>query len=198
MSHMNYILRKLTQHTAKGTCVFWSLSKWNGARFLHVEKSPVISTADSRFVSTAICSRYRFRSWHLQGFPRCPQISAPMLSGWWFLTNPFETYAQVKLESFPKFQGEKNIIGLSCHHPVVLYCFLKFVSTFWGYPENPDVYVFQDDSRSKTLQAMRPHGHSLHISSSSWHVSHCIVMHRPCSSSRNFAWEMTISLLVQT
>ena len=44
------------------------------------------------------------------------KICVPLFSSWWFFTNPFEKYAQVNLDHFPKFQGE-NTKYLSCHQP---------------------------------------------------------------------------------
>ena len=188
MSHMNYILRKLTQHTAKGTCVFWSLCKWvKEPVSLPCEKSPVISTADSRFVSTAICSRYRFRSF---ASPRFPKVSSNFSSTVVWLVvfnqpilNILLTYGQVKLESFPKFQGEKKkrfeLPPPSC---VLLFpeiCFPRFEAT----RKTPTSMYFRMILGQKPC---RPCGHMamififIHLLGM-WHIaSSCIVpVHLP-------------------
>ena len=156
-----------------------SPAKWNGNATCWKQSS---LTADS-LCFHRFCSSYR--SWHLRGFPRCPQISAPMLSGWW-LNQPIWKICSSNWKASPVFRVKIKNVWVA----TTQLCFIvswNLFSTFWGDPENPDFYVFPDDSWSKTLQAMRPDGHDLNISSFSLHVAHCIVMHRPCSSFRNFA-----------
>ena len=124
---------------------------------------------------------------HLQGFPRCPQISSSTVV--WLVVfnqpilNILLTYGQVKLESFPKFQGEKKI-GLSCHHPVVFYCFLKFVfPRFEATRKTPTSMYFRMILGQKPC---RPCGHMamififIHLLGM-WHIaSSCIVpVHLP-------------------
>ena len=167
MSHMNYILRKLTQHTA--------------TRYMWENRS---SLGQIPYVSTAICSRYRFRSWHLQGFPRCPQISAPMLSGWCFLNRPIWNICASQIGKLPQISGwkENNRFELPPPSCVLVFpqiCFPRFEAT----PTTPTSMYFRMILGQKPC---RPCGHTamififLHLLGM-WHIaSSCIVpVHLP-------------------
>jgi len=63
-------------------------------------------------------------------------------SGWWFFTNPFETYESKWVKIFPNVRGEHKTY-LSCHHLVFFRC-AKFPSIFLHRSKVLEVDVYKD------------------------------------------------------